>query len=98
MAGFTSLIPLIILLVVVGFGGFVGYSIYLWSNDLADQGRKKMESHNIGFTQEGGLRVGVKALPEETYADKTQKYVYISIVVSGAVYVFADRYFAPVPW
>ena len=73
MAGLTNLIPLIVLLVVVGVGGFIGYSMYLWSNELADRGKKKMESKNIGFTPEGGLRVGVKAMPEERYADKTQR-------------------------
>ena len=76
MAGLTNLIPLILLLIVVVVGGFVGYSVYLWSNELADRGKKKMEEKNIGFTKEGGLRVGVKAMPEERYADKTQKYVH----------------------
>ena len=78
MAGFTNLIPLIILVIVVGVGGFVGYGIYQWSNELADRGMKKMEEKNIGFTKDGGLRVGVTAMPEEAYADKTQKYVYTS--------------------
>ncbi|KAK5126515.1 hypothetical protein LTR08_004681 [Meristemomyces frigidus] len=70
--GLTNLIPLVILLLVVGVGSFIGYSMYQWSNELADRGRKKMESKNMGFTKEGGLRVGVTAMPEENYTDKTQ--------------------------
>lgn len=79
MAGLGNLIPLIILLVLVGIGGFIAYGMYQWSNELAERANKKMEQKNIGFTKEGGLRVGVKAMPEESYADKTQKYVACAI-------------------
>ncbi|KAK4540332.1 hypothetical protein LTR36_009289 [Oleoguttula mirabilis] len=72
MAGFSSLIPLIILLVLVAVGGFVAYAMYQWSNELAERANKKMEEKNIGFTKEGGLRVGVREMADERYADKTQ--------------------------
>lgn len=75
MAGLSNLIPLIILLIVVGVGGFIGYGLYQWSNELAERANKKMEKKNMSFTKEGGIRVGVKAMPDESYADKTQKYV-----------------------
>ena len=69
----ASILPLVFLIVVVGVGGFIGYSIYTWSNELADRANKKMEKKNIGFTKDGGLRVGVKELKDENYADKQQK-------------------------
>jgi hypothetical protein len=76
MAELGNLLPLIVLLVLVGGGGFVGYHIYLWSNELADRGKRKMEKKNMSFTKDGGLRVGVKAMGEESYTDKTQKYAF----------------------
>lgn len=73
MAGIGSLIPLFILFAVVAGFGFVGYHMFLWSNELADRGKKKMEKQNMSFTEDGGLRVGVKGMSSESYADKTQK-------------------------
>lgn len=73
MAKGNSLVPLIILFIVVGVGGFIGYSIYAWSNELADRGKKKMEKKNMSFTKDGGLRVGLKEQGDERMADKTQK-------------------------
>lgn len=75
MAGFKNIIPLIVLLVIVGVGAFIGYQMYVWSNELADRASKKMEKKNVSFTKDGGLRVGIREMKDETYADKTQKYV-----------------------
>ena len=69
----ASLIPLIVLLIVVGIAAFVGYSVYLWSNELAEKASKKMEQKNMSFTKDGGLRVGVKDVNSEKEADETQK-------------------------
>lgn len=69
----TSLLPLIILFVVVGVIAFIGYSIYLWSNELADKSKKTMEKKHMSFTKDGGLRVGVKERSAENMGDKTQK-------------------------
>ena len=74
MAGW-NLVPLIILLVVVGGAGYIGYQMYLWSGEMKERGYKHMEKKNIGFTKEGGLRVGVKGMDDESYTGKTQKYV-----------------------
>ena len=74
MAGLANLIPLIILFVVVGGGGYIGYQIYLWSNEVTDRGKKHMEKKNMTFTKDGGLKVGVKEVNDEKYTDKTQKY------------------------
>lgn len=73
MAKASNLIPLIILFLVVGAAAYVGYQIYLWSNELADRAGKKMEKKNMAFTKEGGLRVGVRESSNENVGDKTQK-------------------------
>ncbi|TKA78860.1 hypothetical protein B0A55_03815 [Friedmanniomyces simplex] len=72
MAGWGNLIPLIVLLIVVGGGGYIAYQMYLWSGDMKERANKHMEKKNIGFTKEGALRVGVKGIDEETYTGKTQ--------------------------
>jgi hypothetical protein len=68
-----NIIPLIILLIVVGVSAFVGYHIWLWSNELAERASKKLEKSNVSFTKEGGLRVKVKDIDNEKYTDTTQK-------------------------
>ena len=73
MAALGNLIPLIILFVIVGGGGYIGYQIYLWSNEMSDRGKKHMEKKNMTFTKDGGLKVGVKEVKGEKYQDKTQK-------------------------
>ncbi|CAN9155205.1 unnamed protein product [Alternaria alternata] len=70
--GATNLIPLVILFAVVGGLGWVGYQIFLYSNELAERGVKKMEKKNVVFTKDGA-KVGVKEVSNETYADKTQR-------------------------
>lgn len=75
MSALGNLIPLIILFVVLGGGAFIGYQIYLWSNEMSERGKKHMEKKNMSFTKEGGLKVGVKEVKDEAYTDKTQKYV-----------------------
>ncbi|KAK1072464.1 hypothetical protein LTR12_008435 [Friedmanniomyces endolithicus] len=72
MADLGSLIPLIILLVVLAGGGYIAYQMYLWSGEMKDKASEQMEKKNIGFTKEGGLRVGVKSIDDETYTGKTQ--------------------------
>ncbi|KAK5119197.1 hypothetical protein LTR85_007811 [Meristemomyces frigidus] len=96
MAGLGNLVPLIILLVLVGVGGFVAYGMYQWSNELAERANKKMEEKNIGFTKEGGLRVGVKAMPEETYADKTQN-VLVNVWNNAAFPNYKSRLWNTMP-
>ncbi|TID12461.1 hypothetical protein E2P81_ATG09856 [Venturia nashicola] len=45
--------------------------MYVFSNELADRGVKKMEKKNI-FIGKDGAKVGVKELRPEDYEDKTQ--------------------------
>ncbi|KAK3724480.1 hypothetical protein LTR37_001104 [Vermiconidia calcicola] len=73
MAGLGNLIPLIILFILVGGGAYIGYQIYLWSNDLTDRGKKHMEKKHMTFTKEGGLKVGVRERSAEAEGDRTQK-------------------------
>ncbi|KAL9091267.1 MAG: hypothetical protein Q9165_004901 [Trypethelium subeluteriae] len=72
MAGVIgNLIPLVIFFIIVGVVSFVGYHIYLVANEIGDQSRQKMEKKNIAFTKDG-MKVGVKEIRDEEYADKTQ--------------------------
>jgi len=71
MGAIMNLIPLIVLLVFVAGFAFVGYQMYLWTNDLANQGKSHMEKKNVSFSKDG-MKVGVKEMSEEEYADRTQ--------------------------
>ncbi|KAG9521344.1 hypothetical protein KCV07_g3668, partial [Aureobasidium melanogenum] len=77
MGAIANLLPLVILFVFVGAFAFVGYQMYLWTNDLANQGKKTMEKKNVMFTKDG-MKVGVKEMSEEEYADRTQRCVHSS--------------------
>ena len=46
--------------------------IYLYSNELAERGVRKMEKKNVVLTKDGA-KVGVKEVSAEDYADKTQR-------------------------
>ncbi|QIW95979.1 hypothetical protein AMS68_001497 [Peltaster fructicola] len=71
MAG-GAIIPLFILFAFVGVAAYIGYHISVWSSELADRGKKKLEKQNMSFTADGGLKVKVKQMSDESYADKTQ--------------------------
>ena len=73
MSALGNLLPLIILFAIVGGGAYIGYQVYLWSNEMTDRGKKHMEKKHMSFTKEGGLKVGVKERSNEAYEDKTQK-------------------------
>jgi len=45
--------------------------MYLFTNELAERGKNKMEKKNIMFTKDG-MKVGVKTVAHDDYADKTQ--------------------------
>ncbi|KAF1941735.1 hypothetical protein EJ02DRAFT_454853 [Clathrospora elynae] len=70
--GALNLLPLIVLFAVVGGVGWVCYQIFLYSNELASRGVKKMEKKNVVFTKDGA-KVGVKEVSTERYTDKTQR-------------------------
>ncbi|KAF2028698.1 hypothetical protein EK21DRAFT_113554 [Setomelanomma holmii] len=68
----SSLLPLVILFAVVGAFAWVGYQIFLYTNQLAERGVHKLEKKNVVFTKDGA-KVGVKEISVEDYADRTQK-------------------------
>ncbi|KAJ4346341.1 uncharacterized protein N0V89_010270 [Didymosphaeria variabile] len=72
MGAIGNLVPLVILFAVVAGAGWVGYQIYLYSNELAERGVRKMEKKNVVFTKDGA-KVAVKEVRDEDYADRTQK-------------------------
>lgn len=74
MGALKNLLPLFVLFFFIAVAGFIGYQVYLWSNELADRSRKKMEKKNVVFTKDG-MRVGVKEVSEEDYAAKQQNYL-----------------------
>lgn len=53
--------------------------MYLWTNDLANKGKQTMEKKNVSFTKDG-MKVGVKEMSEEEYADRTQRYDTVSLL------------------
>ncbi|KAE9980607.1 hypothetical protein BLS_008550 [Venturia inaequalis] len=73
MGAIGQLVPLVLLFAFVGVFAYFGYQMYVFSNDLADRGVKKMEKKNI-FIGKDGAKVGVKEVRTEDYEDKTQKY------------------------
>lgn len=72
MGAIANLIPLVILFAVVAGLGYVGYQIYLYSNELAERGVRKMEKKNVVFTKEGA-KVAVREVKTEDYEDRTQR-------------------------
>ncbi|KAH7354569.1 hypothetical protein BKA66DRAFT_430471 [Pyrenochaeta sp. MPI-SDFR-AT-0127] len=70
--GALNLLPLLVLFAVVGGVAWVCYQIFLYSNQLAERGVKKMEKKNVVFTKDGA-KVGVKEVSAEAYAEKQQR-------------------------
>ena len=40
---------------------------------MAERGKRKMEKKHVSFTKDG-MKVGVRGINDEDYADKTQRY------------------------
>ncbi|KAK8151880.1 hypothetical protein IWX90DRAFT_490084 [Phyllosticta citrichinensis] len=70
----ASFLPLLVLAALIALLAYIGFQIYLYANELADRGRRKMEKKNVTFTKDG-MKVGVKQRSTEDYADKTQSYL-----------------------
>lgn len=47
--------------------------MYLYSNQLADRGKKHLEKKNIVYTKDG-MKVGVKDVKDEQLNDNVQRY------------------------
>jgi hypothetical protein len=48
------------------------YKVYMYSNELAERGVRKMEKKNVIFTKDGA-KVGVKEMSAEDVTDRTQR-------------------------
>ncbi|TGO81116.1 hypothetical protein BPOR_1341g00010 [Botrytis porri] len=70
----SKLLPLLIFLIVVGAFAFVGYQVYLVTQQVSKSASDKMASKNVSFTKDG-VKVGVKELKNESYVDKTQGFL-----------------------
>jgi len=70
----SQTLPLLILLLLVGGLGWVGYQVYLSVTKIQQTASQKMGSKNVVFTKDG-LKVGVKQVREENYVDATQSWV-----------------------
>ncbi|KAI9147870.1 hypothetical protein HJFPF1_12905 [Paramyrothecium foliicola] len=69
-----QLIPLVILVLFVSAGAWIGYQIYLSVGKMRETASEKMNKKNVVFTKDG-MRVGVRQKTNESYVDSTQKYV-----------------------
>lgn len=54
---------------------FARLQIYIYSNELAERGLRKMEKKHVVLTKDGA-KVEVKEVSAEAYKDKTQRYGY----------------------
>lgn len=68
---------MVVLFLVLGGIGFLGYHIYLGVNNIRAQATKNIGDKNITFTKDG-MRVGVKHIDSEKYVDATQR-VFVDV-------------------
>ena len=78
MSLLSKLVPLVILLIVLGIVAVVLFVAYSIATEVSGNAAKKMERKNVVFTKDG-MKVGVKEVHREKYADQTQKYVLFSL-------------------
>ena len=50
------------------------YHVYLSALQIGNHTAQHMERKNLAFSKDGGLRVGVKEVGDETYLDRTQSW------------------------
>ncbi|KAF7876416.1 hypothetical protein EAF04_001508 [Stromatinia cepivora] len=67
----SKLLPLLIFLIVLGAFAFIGYQVYLVTQQVSKSASDKMASKNVSFTKDG-VKVGVKEMKNESYVDRTQ--------------------------
>jgi hypothetical protein len=65
--------------------------IFLYTNELAERSVHKLEKKNVVFTKDG-LKLGVKEVSAETYADKTQRAFVNTWNAAQDGYVFGLRW------
>ncbi|KAK3486502.1 uncharacterized protein B0T23DRAFT_431909 [Neurospora hispaniola] len=73
-SAWSQILPLILTLVVVAGISFVVYQVYLSALQFRDYTAQRMERKNLAFSKDGGLRLNVKDVSDETYLDQTQSW------------------------
>ncbi|KAL2107458.1 hypothetical protein VUR80DRAFT_5179 [Thermomyces stellatus] len=77
-----QLIPLALLTVFLGALGVVGYYIYQSAVEIRGAAEERMSRRNINFSKDG-MRVGVRPIGNESYVDRTQRWVVKAWELSG---------------
>ncbi|KAF4978406.1 hypothetical protein FZEAL_5197 [Fusarium zealandicum] len=70
----SQVLPLLVVLALLGVGGWVGYQVYISVAKMQDAASERMGKKNVVFTKDG-VKVGVKQLKQENYVDATQNWV-----------------------
>jgi 5-bromo-4-chloroindolyl phosphate hydrolysis protein len=65
------LLPLLILIIVLGFLALVGFVVYSIARDIAQKAAQKLEEHDVSFSKKG-MEIKVKEMKEEDYVGATQ--------------------------
>ncbi|KIW05522.1 uncharacterized protein PV09_03403 [Verruconis gallopava] len=73
--GLLSLLPVILFLGSLAVFAWIGYEMYVYSNQLADRGKRHLEKKNIVYTKDG-VKVGVKDRKDEDLTDKSQSMLH----------------------
>lgn len=47
--------------------------MYLYSQQLGQRGQDYMQKHNVAYSKDGGVKVGVKQTSDEEYSSKIQR-------------------------
>jgi len=68
------LLPLLILILVLGFLALVGFVVYSIARDIAAKAAQKLEEHDVSFSKKG-MEIKVKEMKEEDYVGATQSYL-----------------------
>ncbi|KAL8847284.1 MAG: hypothetical protein Q9221_007660 [Calogaya cf. arnoldii] len=76
----SRLLPLALLLIFLSIFAFIAYAIYSVATDVKNTAEKRMEKKHVVVTKDG-MRVGVKEVGREGYVDRTQRYVFLFVLV-----------------
>jgi hypothetical protein len=81
MGALQKVFPLIVLFIILGVLAFIGFVVYSIVMEVQSHAKNKMEKKNVVFSKDG-MKVGVKEVKAEDYADKTQRYIQVPAIVA----------------
>jgi hypothetical protein len=67
----SKLLPVLGLILIVAVASAIGFVVYTIATGIQAEINKKMDKHDVVFTKDG-MKVGVKEMKTEKYADKGQ--------------------------